>query len=49
MELTLLIMSLAQIMLNLPEADRQQLKVRSENGKLLSFEGSYMMLKARKA
>ncbi|CAN7745991.1 class I SAM-dependent methyltransferase [Paenibacillus sp. LjRoot56] len=36
-------------MLNWPEADRKQLKVHSENGKLLSFEGSYMMLKARKA
>lgn len=35
-------------MLNLPEADQQQLKIRSENGKLISFEGSYMMLKARK-
>ncbi|MDR6555064.1 class I SAM-dependent methyltransferase [Paenibacillus qinlingensis] len=34
--------------LNWPEADRQQLKVHSENGKLLNFEGSYMMMKARK-
>ncbi|WP_282937180.1 class I SAM-dependent methyltransferase [Paenibacillus sp. RC67] len=36
-------------MLGWSEENRKQLKVRTENGKLVGFEGSFMMLKSRKA
>ncbi|RKN70679.1 class I SAM-dependent methyltransferase [Paenibacillus ginsengarvi] len=35
-------------MLGWPEEVRRQLRVREENGRLVGFEGSFMMLKARK-
>lgn len=36
-------------MLNWSAEDQKQLKVQTENGKVVGFEGSFMMLKARKA
>ncbi|MFF2481637.1 class I SAM-dependent methyltransferase [Paenibacillus sp. NPDC058071] len=36
-------------MLGWPEEDQRQLNVQSENGKLIGFEGSFMMLRAIKA